>query len=296
VSVETIAVPAGSHAAVAPSWRRWFSMENRFLPPAFITLILVIGHFSFGILESWPRTLLAIATSIGTELLLGKFMLGKWPHIASAYISGISVGILLRSPAFWPYAICAALAITSKYVVRYKNRHLFNPSNFSICVVIFLAADTVATLSIQWGNNLWAMLVIWGLGSAIIYRLRRFHICATYVLSYLFFAALRTWIVRDPFLSELSPITGPEYQLFIFFMLTDPRTTVRSRSGQCAVAFVVAAAEMILRLHSVIYAPLYALFLVGPPALVLSIWWNGRQREADPRSSAASGHLARAVA
>lgn len=279
MSVETAAMPTQVRTATGTTWRRWFSMENRFLPPAFISLILLIGHFSFGILESWSRTLLAIGTSITVELLLGKLVVGKWPNVASAYISGISVGILLRSPAFWPYAVCAALAITSKYVVRYRNRHLFNPSNFAICVVIFLAADTVATLSIQWGNNLWAMLVIWGLGSTIIWRLRRFHICATYVLSFVAFAAWRSWIVGDPFVSELSPITGPEYQLFIFFMITDPRTTVRSRVGQCVVAFTVAAVEMVLRLHSSIYAPLYALFLVGPPALLLSMWWNGRDRQ-----------------
>ena len=278
MSVETIAGATTRKNTCEPGWRKWFSMENRFLPPAFITLILLVGHVAYGILESWPRTLLAIGTSILAELLLGRLVFGKWPHIASAYITGISVGILLRSPAFWPYAVCSALAITSKYVVRYKNRHLWNPSNFAICVVIFLAADIVATLSVQWGNNLWAMLVIWGLGSAIIWRLRRFHICATYVISFAIFAALRTLIVRDPFLSELSPITGPEYQLFIFFMITDPKTTVSSRIGQCIVAFLVAAAEMVLRLHNVIYAPLYALFLVGPPALVVSIWWNGFQK------------------
>ncbi len=279
MSVHTIAVPVSSETVAKVSWRKWFSLENRFLPPAFITFILLVGHFSFGILESWTRTLLAIATSIGVELLLGKLLVGKWPNVASAYISGISVGILLRSPALWPYLVCAALAITSKYVVRYKNRHLWNPSNFAICVVIFLAADTVATLSIQWGNNLWAMLVIWALGSTIIWRLRRFHICATYVTSFVLFAALRSVIVGDPFLSELSPITGPEYQLFIFFMITDPKTTVRSKPGQCAVAFAVAAVEMVLRLHSSIYAPLYALFLVGPPALLLSTWWNGRREK-----------------
>lgn len=275
MSVQTMPMSPVTRST-ASSWRKWFSLENRFLPPAFITLILLIGHFSFGILESWTRTLLAIGTSIFAELVLGKVVVGKWPNVASAYISGISVGILLRSPALWPYAVCAAIAITSKYVVRYRNRHLFNPSNFAICVVIFLAADTVATLSIQWGNNLWAMLVIWGLGSAIIWRLRRFHICATYVVSFVFFAACRAWLIGDPFLSELSPITGPEYQLFIFFMITDPKTTVRSKLGQCVVAFAVAAVEMLLRLHSVIYAPLYALFLVGPPALLLSIWWNAR--------------------
>lgn len=284
MSVHSIAVPEEAVASGAHAWRKWITLENRFVPPLFITLILLIGHFSFGILESWTRTLLAIVTSIGTELILGRLMTGKWPHLASAYISGISVGILLRSPAFWPYAVCAALAITSKYVVRYKNRHLWNPSNFAICVVIFLAADTVATLSIQWGNNLWAMLVIWSLGSAIIWRLRRFHICATYVLSFVLFAALRSQMVGDPFLSEVSPITGPEYQLFIFFMITDPKTTVRTRVGQCAVAFTVAAVETILRLHSSIYAPLYALFLVGPPALLLSMWWNAhRERNLRPQ-------------
>ena len=35
------------------SWsRRFFTMENRFIPPIFITAILLMGHFSFGILES----------------------------------------------------------------------------------------------------------------------------------------------------------------------------------------------------------------------------------------------------
>jgi hypothetical protein len=247
------------------------------VPPIFITVILLIGHFSFGILESYKKTLLAIGTAIITELILGKIFIGKWPNVASAYISGISVGILLRSPAFWPYALCAAIAITSKYVLRFKNRHLWNPSNFAICVILFLAAESVTTLSIQWGNNLPAMLVIWTIGSAIIWRFRRFHICAVYVASYLLFAVLRSFMVGDPVLSEISPITGPEYQLFIFFMITDPKTTVRSKTGQCIVAFTVAAVEMVLRLHSVIYAPLYALFLVGPPALLVDMWWNSRK-------------------
>jgi len=257
--------------------RAWLSLENRFVPPIFITLILLIGHLSFGILESYRKTLLAIGVSIATELILGKFVVGKWPNVASAYISGISVGILLRSPAFWPYALCAMIAITSKYVLRVKNRHIWNPSNFGICVVLFLAAESVTTLSIQWGNSLWAMIVIWSLGSVIIWRLKRFHICLTYVLSFLLFATLRAWIVGDPIVSEISPITGPEYQLFIFFMITDPRTTVRSRSGQMIVAFLVAAVEMVFRLNSCIYAPLYALFIVGPAALLIETWWTSRK-------------------
>src|ERR1700722_8281426 len=221
--------------------RAWLSLENRFVPPIFITLILLIGHMSFGILESYRKTLLAIGVSIATELILGKLVVGKWPNVASAYITGISVGILLRSPAFWPYALCAMIAITSKYVLRVKNRHIWNPSNFGICVMLFFAAESVTALSIQWGNSLWAMLVIWSLGSVIVWRLKRFHICAVYVVSFLVFALLRAWIVGDPLQSEISPVTGPEYQLFIFFMITDPKTTVRFVRGQCLVAFLVAA-------------------------------------------------------
>jgi len=275
MSQQTMMQPAP--LAKANQTKRWLSLDNRFVPPVFITFILLAGHFSFGILESYQKTLLAIATSILAELILGRVFTHQWPHLASAYISGISVGILVRSPAFWPYVLCSLLAITSKYVLRVKGRHIWNPSNFGICAMLFLAADSVATLSIQWGNNLWAMLVIWLLGSAIIWRLRRFHICAVYVLSFCALSYLRSWITGDPWLSEVSPITGPEYQLFIFFMITDPKTTVKSKLGQCIVAFSVAAVEMLFRLDQSIYAPLYALFCVGPTALLIEMWRNSRQ-------------------
>jgi hypothetical protein len=91
-------VPASSTSAIG----RFFSMENRYLVPMFITTILIIGQASFGFLESWSRTFLAIAAAIVTEMVLGRLITGQWPNLASAYISGISVGILIRSPEFWP--------------------------------------------------------------------------------------------------------------------------------------------------------------------------------------------------
>lgn len=271
-----------SQAAIAasaskPQWKQWLSLDNRYVPPAFITLILLAGQLSYGILESYERTLLAIATAVATELILGRIFFGKWLNVASAYITGISVGILVRSPAFWPYAIGAALAITSKYVLRFRGRHLWNPSNFGISVMLFLLPATVAMLSIQWGNNLASMAVIWVLGSIIIWRLRRFHISATYAISFLILAVIRSWIIHEPWLSEVSPITGPEYQLFIFFMITDPKTTVRSKKGQCIVAFLVAFVEMFFRLDQSVYAELYALFWVGPIALLVEMWLDSRR-------------------
>jgi Na+-translocating ferredoxin:NAD+ oxidoreductase RnfD subunit len=261
---------------------RFFSVENRYLPPLLITLILVAGQAKFGLLESFSRTALAIATSMALDLLLARLMFRKWPHLASAYITGISVGILLRSPVFWPYALCSALAITSKYAIRWHGRHLFNPSNFAISAMLLLIPEYVATLSIQWGNDIWPMLIVWALGALITWRVKRFHITITYVLSFLMYSAILSVIVGDSFLAEVAPITGPMYQLFIFFMITDPRTTVKSVKWQCIVVFLVATMEMILRLADNVHAPFYALSIVGPIAMAIAIWLNSRKRQPAP--------------
>ena len=286
----TAAIPQSGAATTPPAppskKKSLLSFDNRYLAPAFITCILLVGHLTFGILESYQKTLLAIVTSIGLELVLGRIFYRKWMHPASAYISGISVGILVRSPAYWPYALCAAISIMSKYVLRVKGRHLWNPSNFGISVLLFLAADSVASLSIQWGNYLLPMIVIWVLGSVIIARLHRFHITGIYVVSFLAFAFLRSRMTHSPWQSEVAPITGPMYQLFIFFMITDPKTTVRTKRGQCIVVFLVALLEMVLRLNQVVYAPFYALFIVGPLALLFEIWRDSR-RANSPKAVAA---------
>jgi Na+-transporting NADH:ubiquinone oxidoreductase subunit NqrB len=254
------------------SRRPRFTFDNRLLGPILITGILISAQLSFGILEGYSRTGVAIGVAIVAELVMGRLTIGRWPHLASAYITGISVGILVRSPFLWPYALASLISIASKYVLRVKGRHLWNPSNFGVSAVLFLAPATVSVLSIQWGNTLWPMAVIWALGAVIVWRVGRLHISAAYVASFLLFSVVRSAVTGNPWLASVAPITGPMYQLFIFFMVTDPRTTVRSRSGQVLVVFLVALVEMILRLREVVYAPFYALFLVGPAALLIESW------------------------
>jgi Na+-translocating ferredoxin:NAD+ oxidoreductase RnfD subunit len=123
------------------------------------------------------------------------------------------------------------------------------------------------------------MVVIWLLGFVITWRVGRLHISLTYIASFLLLALVRSSITGTPWLATVAPITGPMYQLFVFFMVTDPRTTVADRRAQCLVVFIVAVVEMVLRLNEVIYAPFYALFLVGPPALAVDIWYRSRRRE-----------------
>jgi enediyne biosynthesis protein E5 len=269
--------PKGGASAAS---RRFVTLDNRYLPPLLITSILLTAHFSFGILEAWEKTALAIATAIGAELVMGRVTYGKWPHPASAYISGISAGILVRSPFLWPYILTSLISIASKYVLRVKGRHIWNPTNFGVSAAVFLAPATITVLSIQWGNVVAPMAVIWILGSVIVWRVGRAHISATYVASFLLFSFVRSAITGTPWLAAVAPITGPMYQLFIFFMVTDPKTTVRSKVGQCVVVFLIAFVEMLLRLGEVLYAPFYALFVVGPIAMLVDIWLESRNRQA----------------
>lgn len=262
--------------------KRWIPTytDKRYLAPIFITVILIGAELSFGILEGYPKLAAAILASMGTELLLGKIVLGKWRNLSSAYVSGISIGILIRAPMIWPYALASVITITSKYVLRYKGQHIWNPSNFGVVSMLLLASSEVAVLSVQWGNNIWAMAVIWILGFIIVWRVDRLHISVVYVLSFLFFSLIRSWISGNPFLGEVAPITGPMYQLFTFFMITDPKTTVSSRWGQYLVPFLIAGVGMVLRLvFSAVYAPFYALFIVGPIAMAIEITWKDSQKK-----------------
>ncbi|MEO8824154.1 MAG: RnfABCDGE type electron transport complex subunit D [Ginsengibacter sp.] len=243
----------------------------QYVPPAFITLLLFIGQISFHVLDNYLYVVVSIVVAMLTEIILSRVLLGKWKSLSSAYITGISVGILIRSTMIWPYLITAMLSIMSKYVLKYKGRHLWNPSNFGISWMLFMAPLDVAGLSIQWGSNFLGLAVIWILGLAIVYRAKRFHVTVTYVISFLILAYLRSIIVGDTFLAEVSPLTGPMYQLFIFFMMTDPPTSVSTRKGRIIVAILVALVEFVLRLNSFIYAPFYALFLVGPIAKYIDL-------------------------
>ena len=244
---------------------------QKYMGPIFISLILLVGHLSFGILEGYENLMITVLTCVVIDTVIGRLYTGSWKNVASAYISGISVSILVRSTVVWPYIVTAAISILSKYVIRYKGRHIWNPSNFGISWVLLVSPAFVAGLSVQWGNNLLPMIVIWMLGMVIVYRAKRLHITLTYIVSFLVFAFIRSLITKDPFLAEVAPLTGPMYQLFIFFMITDPPTNVRSIKGQIIVVFIVALVEFILRLNQVIYAPFYALTIVGPLAKIIDL-------------------------
>jgi Na+-translocating ferredoxin:NAD+ oxidoreductase RnfD subunit len=287
--------PNGRPAGAPPKAGGGFDRFKPFLAPLLITSILALGEYQYGILEGKSlllnNTAWAILTAIAAEVLLRRLAAGKWPHwilLASAYITGISVGILLRTHSAWPYVVCSLLSISSKYALRVKGRHIWNPSNLGVTVLLLLVPDAVAPLSQQWGNQIWVPLIIMALGSLILYALGRLHITLTYAVTFAALSLLRSALTDELFINEIAVLTAPSYLLFMFFMITDPKTTTRTRTRQCAVAVVVALADTALRLfsggvpflakiHADIHAPYYALFVVAPVTNLLEIWWDGRQ-------------------
>src|SRR5438876_8075448 len=264
-------------------WARLGGLDPRYPVSFLITLILVLGEARYGILGGYDRLVIALGVCIATEFVLSHWLHGSVANLASAYISGISLALLIkpRADLLWPFALGGFLAIASKYVLRYRGRHLWNPSNFAISVLLLVAPASVAILSRQWGNDLATNAVIWCFGLLIVSRVRMLHVTLTYVACFVALAALRHWIVGGPLLAEIAPITGPMYQLLIFFMLTDPKTTVSTVRGRIIVAAAVAVAEAAIRLagdfHVAALSPLYpappmlALAIVGPVANLIDL-------------------------
>lgn len=255
------------------------NVDKRYGPLILVTLILVVADYSFGILRGYETIAVAIGASLVTELICVRLYWGHWPNLASAYMSGISVSILVRSPMLWPFALGSALSIVSKYVLRIRGRHIWNPSNFGVCALFLLAPFAVAPLNTQWSNAIWPMLGIWALGFYAVWKVDRLDVTITYLLAFVTLSYLRGLLTGDAFWAEVAPITGPMYQLFALFMITDPKTTLSSRKGRVVVTVIIAIVEFVLRVGEVIYAPFYALFIVGPVAMLVQMWWTRDRAE-----------------
>ena len=260
-------------SAFARTWERASKLDPRYLIAFLITLVLVAAQLRYHMVGGYDRLLLALAACMATETLLSWFDRGKVVNLLSAYISGISLTLLIKPQggALWPFMLGGFVAISSKYVLRYRGNHLWNPTNFAICALLLLAPERISVLSHQFGNDLTTNLVIWVFGLVIAARVGVLHITLTYVVSFLFLNSLRAAVLGQPVMPEIAPITGPMYQLFVFFMITDPRTVVRGRRRQIVVAVLIAILETLIRFASDEGWPLPTAFNAAPPLLALGL-------------------------
>lgn len=204
---------------------------------------------------------------LGTCLLLDATLLYAYRKVLLAPVSGLisSMGLLLLcdSPHLWPYPLVGALAILSKHFLRDAGRHIFNPLNFGMVAGLLFLSGDLTVVAGRWGGGMAGLLAVMGLGALTVWRARRLDLAAAYWLSFLAGAAARSYATGAPLAVLTAPMTGAAFQLFTFFMITDPMTTPETPRGRWLFAVSLGLLDNLLRYHQISHAPFFALFALS---------------------------------
>ena len=203
----------------------------------------------------------AFVTACGLDMLLAFVLHRQILVPISAYITGLSLGILLASNDWRVFLLASAWGIASKYLLRSGDRHFFNPSNFGIVAAVALlhGVATVAPGS-QWGGDYRVALLILGLGLMMMRRVNRLDLVLAWLGGYVAMSLLRVALGQGGLVFALGPLTGAEFALFTFSMIPDPKTSPPTARARVAWGLMIAALDGVLRFLEVRYSMFYALF------------------------------------
>ena len=268
MTTRTVSLGGTAYPLILPNIR-----DPRLHVAAVVITVHVLGqvalHFRVGV----PQILAAILTCAVIEIAL-TFRTSKiivWP--ASAMLTGSGVALILRvvgTPPDSPwatndlllYGVVAGGSLLSKYVIRYRGSHVFNPSNIGLVVVFVLLGESrVEPLDFWWAQlgpgMLLAYAVIVGGGLLITRRLKLLVLAASFWLALA--AGLGVLAASGHCMTTnwaFAPVCGadywrvimtsPEVMIFLFFMITDPKTVPTGRVGRIVFGVLVAAASTLL--------------------------------------------------
>jgi len=268
VTSRTLTLGASTYPLVLPNTR-----DPRLHVAAVIITIHILGQTVLGFRVSIPQILAAILTCAVIEIVL-TFRQSRaivWP--ASAMLTGSGVALILRvvgtpvdSPwstyGWYVFAGVAGLSLLSKYIIRYHGSHVFNPSNIGLVVAfVVLGSTRVEPLDFWWAPlNVWMLaayaVIITG-GLLITRRLHLLALAATFWVSLAFGIGVlagsghcmtTNWafapVCGFDFWRVI--VTSPEVLIFLFFMITDPKTVPAGRVGRVVFGFLVAMASTLL--------------------------------------------------
>jgi ASPIC and UnbV/FG-GAP-like repeat len=233
---------------------------------AVITSLQVLGQVAFDFNLSIAQILVAVLTSAILEVAIAfrRQRVLMWP--ASALLTGNGVAFILRVPGTehgdwwsmegaWIFAAASAVGLLSKYLITFRGRHVFNPSNFGLVpIFLLLGPERADPLAFWWGPLspalVLALAIIVAGGFAILGRLHLTHIAVGFWLT--FAAGIGVLAASGHTMTaawHVGPIEGadfwwtlvtsPEVLVFLFFMITDPRTIPSSAAGRRAYAIGV---------------------------------------------------------
>ncbi len=179
----------------------------------------------------------------------------------SAYITGLSVGILLESYDVRVFIWASLWGIASKHLLRGERGHFFNPSNFSVVAALLLGHGLASVApGSQWGGVAWIAAVILVLGLVMMYRVNRLDLVGAWLTGFVAMGALRMGLGQGGIVFVLGPMTGAEFALFSFSMIPDPKTSPSTRRVRIFWGLGLAVTDGVLRYFEVRYSMFYALF------------------------------------
>jgi Na+-transporting NADH:ubiquinone oxidoreductase subunit NqrB len=201
----------------------------------------------------------------------------------SAYITGLSIGLLLESYDLRVFVLAAAWGISSKYLLRGSSGHFFNPSNFAIVAALVLGHGlaTVAPGS-QWGGKAWIAVVILILGTMLMYRVNRLDLALAWLGGFIVMGLARMLLGQGGLVFALGPMFGAEFALFSFSMLPDPKASPLTRRARIFWGLGIALVDGILRYLEVRYSMFYTLFVFCAVIPVIHSLLGSRAAEKDP--------------
>ena len=238
-----------------------------------IVTLQVLGQVAFDFQLSIAQILVSLVTCAVLEVSIAfrRQRVLMWP--ASALLTGNGVAFVLRVPGtehgdwwsmngWWIFAATAAVGLLSKYVITFRGRHVFNPSNFGLVLCfVLLGPEHADPLPFWWGPmSIWlalALVLIVGGGLTILSRLRLVGIAVGFWLTFAAGIAVLAATGHEMTAAwHLGPIhgldlwwllvTSPEVLVFLFFMITDPRTIPQSARGRRAYAVSVGLLATVL--------------------------------------------------
>ena len=231
---------SGTHArSVLPTLPAILPRDARRYQIVTLAVLLGYGMVGLGLDVGLPQAAVTLAAVQGTQIL-ATWLVGAWRFDPwSALISGLSLCLLLRTESLGLAAVAAALAIASKFVLRVRDKHVFNPTNFAI-VAMLLLTDRVWVSPGQWGSTATFAFLLGAAGGLVVNRAARADVTLAFLATHALLLLGRSWWLGEPWATPFHRLESGALVLFAFFMISDPRTTPDSRRGRLLFAIVVA--------------------------------------------------------
>ncbi len=241
-------------------------------------LLLIIAVAFYGLARSPMQILIGISAAIVTEAWFHRFF-PKYPSASyfdrgfSAVAEAAGLLILLQSDAVWFFGVASVITVASKYLlVRSDKSHIFNPTN--IAIVTCLALFPFSWFGIwpdEYNRSIYPMIHIAFFGTLAIVRANTWRVTLTYALSILLLSLPLSNGLWHEYLYWAGPEFGPRGFIFIFLMITDPKTAPQSARAQIVYGLSIAAAELLLRWNEIVFSKFIALFIVTALFLLYEI-------------------------